>query len=492
MALLFKRIPPRSLLAVVSIVLSLQTFAAESSGADASEGAPPAGAKTYLIDHADLFSDEEESEFELRLGDLYIESACPTLMVTMPGRQPGTSLRDVGAYLFNELRLGSMKPSDPHWENGILILIDANQRVSHIHCANGWDGRDVERIRRVNGSVMLPLVSQNDPAAAVRRALAEIKQIASSKRTRIDSYWQFYVDTQREQWRILWRDLVTLVTAPTLKHTLVTLFLIMGGIFAWECVRPWRKDQERFREGFALDLFYTVFSYVFFWGLVGTALCTLTAAMFDNALYDLFGIENLVAVRLTMMPTWMRLVSLLLAMEFFNYWIHRLLHHHSWAWEFHKIHHSAPKLDVLNAARLHFGERLIYQAFSYVPLSMIGFEVSATFYMGLFQTFLSNLTHANVQFPIGPLKYIINTPQLHIWHHENEYHKRGNVNFGDSLIIWDLVFGTFYLPKDPVDTSKLQMGFDGIENYPQTFIAQTVLPFKAIAQSIATRLRGGS
>lgn len=121
---------------------------------------------------------------------------------------------------------------------------------------------------------------------------------------------------------------------------------------------------------------------------------------------------------------------------------------------------------------------------------MIGFEISSTVFVGLFTTVLSNLTHANVKVPIGPLKYILNTPQLHIWHHENDYHKRGNVNFGDALIIWDHVFGTFYMPEKPVDTSQLSLGFDGVEEYPQSFVVQFFLPFIAIAQSISARVRG--
>jgi sterol desaturase/sphingolipid hydroxylase (fatty acid hydroxylase superfamily) len=285
--------------------------------------------------------------------------------------------------------------------------------------------------------------------------------------------------------------LKTFVTAPSLQHPFSTPFLVIACIFVWEWILPWRKEQRRFRDGIGLDFVYTIFSLVFFWGLFGTALCEVTAAAFDNALYDVFGIENLVAIELSAMPLWARLVLLVLASEFAAYWIHRVLHQFEWAWEFHKIHHSAPQIDVFNAARLHFGERLIYQFFSYVPISMIGFGVTNVIYMSLFTTIFSLLTHGNVRLPIGPLKYIINTPQLHIWHHENEYHKRGNVNFGDTLIVWDIVFGTFYLPTEPADTSQLSLGFDGVEEYPQTFIAQTILPFKAIAKSISAKLSGG-
>jgi sterol desaturase/sphingolipid hydroxylase (fatty acid hydroxylase superfamily) len=332
------------------------------------------------------------------------------------------------------------------------------------------------------------LLRANDPYQAVQQTLAELRGIVKTRRTPIDSYWTFYVDTQKRHWRELGSQLKSTVAVPSAQNAFLPVFLVIMCIFLWEWIFPWRKDQPRFREGIGLDVVYTVFSYVFFWGLFGTALCAVTAAAFDNFLYDVFGVENLVAIELSAMPLWARLILLLLMMELVSYWIHRLLHQFEWAWEFHKIHHSAPQIDVFNAARLHFGERLIYQFFSYVPLSMVGFGVTNMFYVGLFTTIFSNLTHANVRLPIGPLKYIINTPQLHIWHHENEYHKRGNVNFGDSLIVWDIVFRTFYLPKEPVDTSQLALGFDGVEEYPQTFIAQTILPFKTIAQSISAKL----
>jgi sterol desaturase/sphingolipid hydroxylase (fatty acid hydroxylase superfamily) len=334
------------------------------------------------------------------------------------------------------------------------------------------------------------LLRRNDPFLAIEKTLAELNSIAKTRRTPIDSYWSFYAQTQKDHWKALGEDLKTVGTAPSIGHPFFPVFVVITCIFLWEWMLPWRKDQPRFRDGIGLDVIYTVFSYVFFWGLFGTALCTVTAAAFDNFLYDVFGVENMVAIELSAMPTWMRLILLLLSMELVSYWIHRLLHQFEWAWEFHKIHHSAPQIDVFNAARLHFGERLIYQFFSYVPLSMVGFGVTNMIYVGLFATIFSNLTHANVRLPIGPLKYIINTPQLHIWHHENEYHKRGNVNFGDTLIVWDIIFGTFYLPTEPADTSQLSLGFDGVEEYPQTFIAQTILPFKAIGKSISARLNG--
>ena len=87
------------------------------------------------------------------------------------------------------------------------------------------------------------------------------------------------------------------------------------------------------------------------------------------------------------------------------------------------------------------------------------------------------MNHANLGWDYGPLKYIFNNPKMHIWHHAKEMpasHPNG-INFGITLSIWDYLFGTNHIPSDGRD---IELGFDDIENYPTTFIAHQIEPFK--------------
>jgi len=61
---------------------------------------------------------------------------------------------------------------------------------------------------------------------------------------------------------------------------------------------------------------------------------------------------------------------------------------------------------------------------------------------------------------------------LHRWHHSMII-KESNKNFGNNLIVWDLLFGTWHLPK----AKKVeQLGLIN-RNYPLGLIEQLKSPF---------------
>ena len=57
------------------------------------------------------------------------------------------------------------------------------------------------------------------------------------------------------------------------------------------------------------------------------------------------------------------------------------------------------------------------------------------------------LQHANVPWTFGPLRYAIASPAFHAWHHASEERGRDK-NFAALFPIWDLAFGTYYLPRE--------------------------------------------
>ncbi len=58
--------------------------------------------------------------------------------------------------------------------------------------------------------------------------------------------------------------------------------------------------------------------------------------------------------------------------------------------------------------------------------------------------------HSNLNVKSGALKYVINGPEMHRWHHARELTSPSR-NFATKLAIWDFLFGTAYLPETKPD-----------------------------------------
>ncbi|MFM8484938.1 MAG: sterol desaturase family protein, partial [Bacteroidota bacterium] len=158
--------------------------------------------------------------------------------------------------------------------------------------------------------------------------------------------------------------------------------------------------------------------------------------------------------------------------------IHRLLHRVPFLWEVHKVHHSVREMGFSAHLRYHFGETLVYRTIEYIPLAMIGFGISDFILVHLFALTIGHLNHANFYLPLGPLRYIFNSPQMHIWHHAEKLPQGSyGVNYGISLSIWDYLFGTVWMPSDGRDVA---LGFENIDQYPTTFWGHLTAPFRRI------------
>ncbi|MCS7026269.1 MAG: sterol desaturase family protein [Bryobacteraceae bacterium] len=232
-----------------------------------------------------------------------------------------------------------------------------------------------------------------------------------------------------------------------------------------ERVRPWRK-QKLFRAGLLQDVFYIVFNAHFFGMLVGIA----TAGWLRS-------FPSYAPVALHLMeakPFWLQLVVLFVVFDFLKYCIHNLLHRVPWLWRFHKVHHSVVEMDWIGNWRYHWVEQVVYDSLLYVPLAFLGFSQQAMFWNGVLATFFGHYAHANVRLGLGPLRYVFNSPQMHIWHHAHPDCGPTNKNFGISLSLWDWIFGTAYLPSQ----QPPKLGFAGIEQYPQNFFQQMIAPWR--------------
>ncbi len=259
-------------------------------------------------------------------------------------------------------------------------------------------------------------------------------------------------------------------------YALITISLIVWGL---EIAFPWRKNQSIFRKDFWLDTFYMFFNFFIFNLIIFIALSTAAENLFIKTL-GMFSIsiETLQLINLNELPVLIRLLLFFLITDFVQWATHILLHSTPWLWKFHKTHHSVKEMGFAAHLRYHWVETLVYRTTLYIPLALIGgFHVNDVIFVHLIALSIGHLNHANISINLGPLKYIFNNAQMHIWHHAKELpkkHKTG-VNFGISLSIWDYLFKTNYIPKNGRD---IELGFKNDEDFPKSFIEQEIYPLK--------------
>jgi sterol desaturase/sphingolipid hydroxylase (fatty acid hydroxylase superfamily) len=257
-------------------------------------------------------------------------------------------------------------------------------------------------------------------------------------------------------------------------------WLVGASIVIWllEILFPWRKNQPLIRDHFWLDIFYLFWNYFLFALIAYNALSMVGVQLFNDFL-GLFGITNLVAIHVGNLPSWLQLVLIFVLRDFMQWNIHRMYHHVNWMWEFHKVHHSTEQMGFAALLRYHWMENILYRSLEYIPLAMIGFGISDFFIVHTFTLVTGQLGHANIKISLGPLKYLLNGPQMHLWHHAKNIpasHPHG-INYGITLSLWDYLFKTNYWPSDD---ENLPVGLPDGEIFPTDFIGQMAKPFQRI------------
>ena len=282
----------------------------------------------------------------------------------------------------------------------------------------------------------------------------------------MSNYWQTFVDGYRGYANYLWSE----ISHPHWKNYFYWLIAVSLFFFALELLRPWRRDQPRLRRDFWLDGFYMFFNFFLFSLVIYNAASDVVVKAFSDALGAL-GIENLVALEVGSWPVWLQLVTLFLVRDFVQWNVHRLLHRVPFLWEFHKVHHSVRQMGFAAHLRYHWMETIVYRGLEYLPLAMIGFGIDDFFVVHIFTLAVGHFNHSNFRLPLGPLKYLFNNPQMHIWHHAKDLpaDRPHGMNYGLTLSVWDYLFGTAHIPEDGRD---IELGFPGVEEFPEGFVGQ--------------------
>jgi sterol desaturase/sphingolipid hydroxylase (fatty acid hydroxylase superfamily) len=199
-----------------------------------------------------------------------------------------------------------------------------------------------------------------------------------------------------------------------------------------------RPEQKVFRRHWVVDL-----SYFFVNSLLIEVLTvfTLQPALI---LFDWARVDSL-SRAIGSMALALQLPLIVLVADFTQYWVHRTFHTVPFLWPFHAIHHSAEEMDWLAGSRLHLVDVILTRAVVYVPIFVLGFsEIALLAYVFLVAA-QATFIHANVRWRFRPMQRLIATPAFHHWHHAAE-REAADKNFAVHTPVWDVLFGTYYLP----------------------------------------------
>jgi sterol desaturase/sphingolipid hydroxylase (fatty acid hydroxylase superfamily) len=240
-----------------------------------------------------------------------------------------------------------------------------------------------------------------------------------------------------------------------------------------ERLRPRDPAQPVLRPGIWTDLFYLTFNGHFLGVWLAAAAAPLVPVV--EGFLERAGVREAAHLGvLSGWPAWGQFVAALVVIDLLHWGIHNLLHRVPALWEFHKVHHSIEALDWIGSFRFHWAEGVVYKSLSYLPLAFLGARVDVLFWLAVFNTAVGHFNHANLGVSIGPFKYVLNSPAMHVWHHAHP-EEAPLCNLGITLSVWDWVFGTAMMPAG----APRRLGFPGIEEFPRTAPGQMLYPLPA-------------
>lgn len=153
-----------------------------------------------------------------------------------------------------------------------------------------------------------------------------------------------------------------------------------------------------------------------------------------------------------------------LLLDFTRYWVHYADHRVPQLWSFHRTHHSSEHLNASSGLRMHLVD--IVQL-TLIPVTLFGilFDISSFHErvlpsVLLIGAFFDAFEHANLSMDMTrpynrAWNLLLNNPHFHSWHHTRDGSKKDG-NYGQTLTLWDRMFGTDVTEPLPPDLYGLE------------------------------------
>jgi sterol desaturase/sphingolipid hydroxylase (fatty acid hydroxylase superfamily) len=215
-------------------------------------------------------------------------------------------------------------------------------------------------------------------------------------------------------------------------------WLLIAAMLLAERFFPARPNQKIMSPNYVLDMFY-----MFVQGPVMVALAIVATAPLRGLLDEHAAWLVLDSTRA--LPG-IVVVAIGLALADFIAWCaHVAMHKLAWLWRFHMIHHAQRELNLFTANRAHPVDIAFQVAVRFLPLYFfvpsITEQAETMLLYALAITWHIRFQHANIAWTLGPLRYVLVTPQSHRIHHSLDP-EHWNSNYANVFTVWDRMFGT--------------------------------------------------
>ena len=195
-----------------------------------------------------------------------------------------------------------------------------------------------------------------------------------------------------------------------------------------------RKDQPVFRPEWQTDFHHFIVNHM----AVGFVL--LATNLFVHKLFGWAATDG-VQAWVRGLPFFGALLLIVLVADLVQYATHRAYHEVPVLWRLHAVHHSVKSMDWLAGSRQHIIELIITRTLVLAPIFVLGFSKEVIDAYIVIVGFQAVFNHANVSVRLGPLRYVIVTPNFHHWHHAQD-DEAIDKNYAAHFAFLDHVFGT--------------------------------------------------
>ncbi len=216
----------------------------------------------------------------------------------------------------------------------------------------------------------------------------------------------------------------------TLVIVIVTVVLFVQLLeLRFERHEGWRINWRELATG----LFYVVLGF--------TAISWMTDTFAEGPLRNTKETLGLTLPWLKTLPFLVQTFMVMALFEFGQYWMHRLMHNNALFWSTHAPHHH---ITQLNAAKGYVGNPIELFLISLSVIALFDFEKAAIFASASLGTAISTFAHANVRSdPPGWYSFFFTTIRHHSLHHTALSYEDTRCNYGNVLILYDRIFGTY-------------------------------------------------
>lgn len=237
------------------------------------------------------------------------------------------------------------------------------------------------------------------------------------------------------------------------------IFIFIEKLFAL------RRDQPVFRAEWQTDFHHFIVNHM----VVGFVLLATNLAV-----HRLFGWAAHEGVRgwVQGLNFFVALFLIVLVADLVQYWTHRAYHEVPLLWRLHAVHHSVKSMDWLAGSRQHIVELLITRTLVLAPIYVLGFSKEVIDAYIVIVGFQAVFNHANVSVRLGPLRYLVVTPNFHHWHHAQD-DEAIDRNYAAHFAFLDHLFGTAVQSER---SWPQRYGVQG-DYVPDGFFRQLVFPF---------------